>query len=159
MLWPLQDTFRFVGPHIPRALVSARARSGLSNVVKGLPEAVSCSYLECRLRPGSTDQVDLGVGVLSAEGRRALLTAFAPAQSVQGEDEQVVWRRINDFIRVWTDHTSSINERIPCIWLEFDSEMFEQGRVFPSLLFCLDPMLVGGVLFPASAQSDIYVPN
>ena len=119
-MFSLAGTLDAMRRHLPDALVSADAFEYAKAAVEHVAaEITSGIYFECRLQHGSP-RVDLVIAVHADGGARLAATSGHEAPGCL--HVQPAWRRLSAFCRRWTAPTSSLQELVDHLWLEYDVE-------------------------------------
>jgi hypothetical protein len=119
-----------VNSELSPRLIPDAARLGLSALLTRLPAFAGTQYLECRLGPAASDQVDFLVSV-SRERAGELRAALAHEPRGDG------WQPLLRWLRQWDD-PSRLPSQVPALWLEFDDFSRSPGAP-PNVCVCIVP--------------------
>jgi Rps23 Pro-64 3,4-dihydroxylase Tpa1-like proline 4-hydroxylase len=136
---PLTDYLKLVQPYTSSALISSEAWSKINAVAEFLPSAITSFFgFECPLGIEEAKSDFLICADVAGTGRQVL----------GGENEVLpkclmsdpVWNQVHQFSKEWNTETSSLNQKINNVWLEFDLDDSVKNFPIPSCFFGSEPI-------------------
>lgn len=131
------EYLRPFGPQMPPQLISPSSFESMLRTAQIIPGALAMSLFgfECRL-DDEEPVADFQLSAEAAFNARQSLSQVISSGNVLLRNHPV-WQHIYDFVVVWSDDSSILNEYIRNIWLEFDMDSASAEMPVPSLFFGL----------------------
>lgn len=133
MHFSLDNFFQLLLPHLPFPLFSSEIIQASQKLAKLLPPIYCCGF-ECRL--DSSQQIDFHQFIASIDNEpEKVIHHIGSSESLQHD----AWARVKDFCILWMDRSSSLNNDITGIWLEFDQSHLFTYETVPNIFIRFKP--------------------
>lgn len=136
MNFTMNGIFDELRPHIPGALVSPEVIAAMRELNEKLPAALSTSGgLECYL--GTRDAIADWQLCLFGDGiGREIVAGRLPLADIDSSlFGDPAWRQVRNFSQHWADPSSLLNQKVECLWLEFDCADARGSVPAPGIFF------------------------
>lgn len=133
MSFSLDNLFHLLIPYLPRPFFSPEIIQSVQILAKHLPPIYCCGF-ECRL--DNSNQIDFHqcVAAIDTEPEKVIHHILST-----GALHSDAWKCVKDFCAQWTNRSSSLNNTVTGIWLEFDQAHGNSYEMVPNIFIRLKP--------------------